>query len=64
MWIEDPRLQYKVIWGSNSANTDANNKRSSLPVRDQLAEAASLADGLEILKGNILFPQKLTRRIH
>ncbi|KAJ5260988.1 hypothetical protein N7478_011583 [Penicillium angulare] len=50
MWIEDPRLQHKVIWGSNSANTDPNNKRSPLPVHDQLAEAASLADGLEILK--------------
>lgn len=49
-WIDDPRMQHKVILGEHSSKAEMAGKKSALPVRDQLAGSKSTADALEILK--------------
>lgn len=50
-WFEDPRLQHKVIVQTNAGDAGAGSKKSSLPVKDQLAEATTSEQAYEILKG-------------
>ncbi|KAL2864310.1 uncharacterized protein BJX67DRAFT_383970 [Aspergillus lucknowensis] len=49
-WFSDARLSHKVVLEARGEDSKANGKRSSRPVREQLAEVTTKDEALEVIK--------------
>ena len=51
-WFDDPRFSHKIV-KAQGEESKSDGKKSTQPVRDQLAGASTMEEALEILKGTV-----------
>ena len=60
-WFDDPRFSHKIV-EAQGKETKNDGKKSTLPVRDQLADTITTEEALEVLKGTMRHKKGSKRR--